>query len=110
MSTDVFRALIVRLDVSPALGEPPIDKRWEWIPLRRRCQHLQGMAPEEVCVNDVTEVALTLLPDDLNGLMGKSGSIEMCVCSKTRLARSGSRKPPVNPAALDRSRQYKNYG
>ena len=37
----------------------------------------QAIAPEEVCVNYVAEVALKMLPEDLNGLMGKTGSIEM---------------------------------
>ena len=41
------------------------------------CPYLRGMTPEEVCVNYLAEVALRLLPEDPNGHMGKSGSVEM---------------------------------
>jgi hypothetical protein len=41
------------------------------------CPYLQGMPPEEVCVNYVAEVALRLLPEDPNGIMGKAGAVDM---------------------------------
>ena len=44
---------------------------------QNECPYLQGMTPEEVCVNYLAEVALGLLPEDPNGHMGKSGSVEM---------------------------------
>jgi hypothetical protein len=52
------------------------------------CPYLQGMAPEEVCVNYVAEVALKMLPEDLNGLMGKTGSIEMYFDRNERFMRT----------------------
>lgn len=44
---------------------------------QNECPYLLGMTPEEVCVNYLAEVALKLLPEDPNGHMGKSGSVEM---------------------------------
>ena len=66
------------------------------------CPYLQGMAPEEVCVNYVAEVALKMLPEDLNGLMGKIGSIEMyfdptsgsCARSSGRGSGTGKSRAP----------------
>jgi hypothetical protein len=52
------------------------------------CPYLQGMAPEEVCVNYVAEVALKMLPEDLSGLMGKIGSIEMYFDRNERFMRT----------------------
>jgi hypothetical protein len=52
------------------------------------CPYLRGMAPEEVCVNDVAEVALKMLPEKLNGLMSKTGSTN-------RVCHEGSAGMPV---------------
>ena len=49
----------------------------DYVRAQADCPYLQGMAPEEVCVNYVAEVALKMLPEDPNGPMGKNSSIEM---------------------------------
>lgn len=49
----------------------------DYLRAQNECPYLRGMTPEEVCVNYLAEVALRLLPEDRNGRMGKSGSVEM---------------------------------
>jgi hypothetical protein len=49
----------------------------DYLRAQNECPYLQGMAPEEVCVNYLAEVALKLLPGDPSGHMGKRGSVDM---------------------------------
>jgi hypothetical protein len=78
------------------------------------CPYLQGMAPEEVCVNYVAEVALKMLPEDLSGLMGKIGSIEMYFDRNERFMRTiiglwqRHRKEPGALKLIDNIEQVKD--
>lgn len=60
----------------------------DYLRAQSECPYLQGMPPEEICVNYLAEVALRLLPEDPNGQLGKSGSVEMCFDRNERFMRT----------------------
>lgn len=49
----------------------------DYVRAQRECTYLQGMDPEEVCVNSLADVTLQMLPEDPTGIGGKRGSLHM---------------------------------